>query len=143
MEYFGTFMPCTRGFRNNNPLNIKRGEAWQGLIPYYGGGDNVFCQFSDISYGIRAAFKILMAYKRRGVVSVHDIIATWAPSKENNVTGYVTYVCAATGLKQTQHLTAQEYLRLVQGMAMYESKVQFQLAELQQIYEKSGVSLEG
>ena len=37
----------------------------------------------------RAAVKILRSYRKRGIVTVKDIIRTWAPPAENNTEAYV------------------------------------------------------
>ena len=54
-----------RGYRNNNPLNIRRTETrWQGQVD---GDDKEFCSFASPVYGWRAALIILMrTYRKRG-----------------------------------------------------------------------------
>ena len=78
-----------RGIRNNNPLNIRRSKAdWQGLVApstdkeltsgRLGSGsadskqasvcthyDAEFCQFENMFYGFRAAFKLLLLLQAR------------------------------------------------------------------------------
>ena len=47
-----------RGIRNNNPLNIRRSkDQWQGLRKEQ--TDPSFCQFENLAYGWRAAFRLL------------------------------------------------------------------------------------
>ena len=47
-----------RGIRNNNPLNIRRSkDQWQGMKKEQ--TDSAFCQFENLAYGWRAAFKLL------------------------------------------------------------------------------------
>ena len=47
-----------RGIRNNNPLNIRRSkDQWQGMRREQ--TDPSFCQFENLAYGWRAAFKLL------------------------------------------------------------------------------------
>ena len=73
-----------RGIRNNNPLNIRRGRTrWKGMSPRQ--TDPAFCQFSEMRYGLRAAF-VLRA-----------VIYRWAPPPENNSATYLGYVCLRTG----------------------------------------------
>ncbi len=53
---------ATRGWRNNNPLNIRRGEQWSGLASKQ--TDPQFCQFLTMTYGYRAGVKLLKSYAR-------------------------------------------------------------------------------
>lgn len=81
-----------RGIRNNNPLNIRRGNSkWQGMKPRQ--TDRDFCQFATIDYGYRAAFKLMQTYyEKYGVRSVADLIGRWAPPSENRTREYVANV---------------------------------------------------
>ena len=91
------------GIRNNNPLNIRRSKAdWIGLIAPSSspkGGENKaqasvgthydaeFCQFENMFYGFRAAFKLLFSYYNKyGLHDVMSIIKRWAPDEDNNNT---------------------------------------------------------
>lgn len=89
-----------RGIRNNNPLNIRIGNNWQGEVEIP--TDNEFEQFKKIEYGIRAGFIILRRYinhyKRN---TVPEIIKAWAPSNENNTVAYTKSVLQSTGLHYT------------------------------------------
>lgn len=91
-----------RGIRNNNPLNIRRGQNWQGLRPSQ--TDPQFCQFVSMEYGCRAAIKLLRNYitgfggKRKPCRNLHDIIHRWAPSSENDTDSYILRVGIDTGL---------------------------------------------
>ena len=60
-------MAETRGIRNNNPFNIKRSSSrWLGKVPFKDSSDQVFEQFTDIDYGLRAGFILLRNYIKRG-----------------------------------------------------------------------------
>ena len=88
----------SRGWRNNNPLNIRRGEKWMGLVD--SPTDRQFCQFISMAFGYRAAYKLLKSYFRyfnqKGMVcSIENIIRRWAPPKENDTEGYI---CRVEGL---------------------------------------------
>ena len=53
-----------RGYRLNNPLNIRRtATAWVGLAVRR--ADAEFCAFESPEYGIRAAAKILQTYQEK------------------------------------------------------------------------------
>lgn len=80
-----------RGIRNNNPLNIRIGNRWQGEVKH--STDKSFEQFISMEWGIRAAFIILRRYIRRyGRNTIARIVAAWAPSNENNTRAYVLAV---------------------------------------------------
>lgn len=82
-----------RGLRNNNPLNIRRGESkWQGLRREQ--TDSQFCQFTSMAYGWRAAFVLLTRtyYHKYRLYTIEGIIKRWAPSVENDTKAYIDTV---------------------------------------------------
>ena len=82
-------MAHPRGIRNNNPLNIRKGGSrWKGMT----GDDGEFVIFEKPEFGFRAAAKIIGSYNRRGIKTVDDIIATWAPENENPTGAYAKFV---------------------------------------------------
>lgn len=81
-----------RGLRNNNPLNIRIGNAWLGEVLHP--TDLQFEQFIQIEYGIRAGFVLLRRYiKRYKLNTVPAIISRWAPENENATQNYINSVC--------------------------------------------------
>lgn len=91
-----------RGIRNNNPLNIKKGNKWQGERPVQ--TDKVFEEFVSMQYGIRAGFYLLRKYISgyHGLTpkfnTIELIIKRWAPPTENSTRRYIDFVCQETGL---------------------------------------------
>lgn len=81
-----------RGYRNNNPLNIRLSNAnnWQGKVR--NNTDGVFEQFVSMEYGYRAALKLIRNYIDDGLQTVSEIISKWAPNTENNTAGYIQRV---------------------------------------------------
>lgn len=80
-----------RGIRNNNPGNIRLGQPWQGLRTSQ--TDGSFAQFVSMEYGIRAIAKVLFTYaEKHGLRNVAGIISRWAPTNENDTTGYINFV---------------------------------------------------
>ena len=76
-----------RGFRNNNPLNIRKGSKWKGLSPVQ--ADKSFCVFTEMRYGIRAAIYLLLKYYNKyNLHTLYDIISRWAPQFENDTWNY-------------------------------------------------------
>lgn len=86
-----------RGIRNNNPLNIRVGNVWQGEV--LNPTDDTFEQFLSMKWGVRAAFVILRRYiKRYGHNTIRSIVSTWAPANENNTNAYVDFVAKRTNI---------------------------------------------
>lgn len=82
----------TRGIRNNNPANIRRGCNWRGLADKQ--TDSEFCQFESMVWGVRALLVTLRTYvvkhKRR---TIQQIIERWAPPQDGNDTRqYIQFV---------------------------------------------------
>lgn len=90
-----------RGIRNNNPLNIRKSNTqWVGERPYLDGVqmDGQFCQFIEMKYGWRAAFKLLRKYiNSYKCNTVRKIISRWAPASENNTENYIQWVAQRIG----------------------------------------------
>lgn len=96
-------MKTSRGIRNNNPLNIRRGIKWKGLDAIQ--DDPVFCQFRTATMGFRAAFICMRTYyNKHNCRTITDIIHRWAPPSENATNNYVGWVCVQTGLQPNEKL---------------------------------------
>ena len=86
-----------RGIRNNNPLNIRIGNTWQGEVE--NPTDKTFEQFTQMVYGLRAGFYLLRRYiSRYHLNTISDIIKRWAPANENNTENYIKRVSLEVGL---------------------------------------------
>lgn len=116
-----------RGIRNNNPLNIRIGNNWQGEVAKP--TDLQFEQFTEMKYGVRAAFKLLHNYiERYKLNTIEKIVRRWAPSSENNTEAYIKHVCEWTGFGRTQVLHTNkpfEMLWLLIAMGVQESTQMF------------------
>lgn len=94
-----------RGIRNNNPLNIRKGNDWKGERPEQ--EDKAFEEFTSMEYGIRAGFIILRKYITgyNGLTqkfnTIEKMISRWAPAVENNTTAYISQVSKMTGIPAT------------------------------------------
>lgn len=112
-----------RGIRNHNPGNILRaGQAWRGLAPDQPDGE--FCTFIGPEWGLRALILVLHAYRRRGIVTVRDIIRTYCPpthtfpdgrTQKQDTAGYVRFVANRLGVPEdaTINVTSRVVLRLL------------------------------
>lgn len=93
-----------RGIRNNNPLNIRIGNSWQGEVQYP--TDASFEQFVEMKWGVRAAFIILRRYmKRYGLRTIPAIVSRWAPRNENDTLNYIKRVSELSGYDTTYVFT--------------------------------------
>lgn len=88
----------TRGWRNNNPFNLRKSaDSWVGLAPTQ--TDDSFFQFKELKYGIRAGLIVLKNYSTHyGLDTVRGIINRFAPSSENDTNAYIADVANALGV---------------------------------------------
>lgn len=95
-----------RGIRNNNPLNIRKGNNWKGERPVQ--KDRAFEEFQTMQFGIRAGFIILRKYitgynglcAKRNTIT--KIIQRWAPPSENATQNYIDFVAKDMGISPHQ-----------------------------------------
>lgn len=82
----------TRGIRNNNPANIRRGCNWKGLTEKQ--TDREFCQFVTMTWGVRALLVTLRTYVvKHKLHTIPQIIERWAPPQDGNATNrYIEFV---------------------------------------------------
>jgi hypothetical protein len=98
-----------RGIRNNNPGNIRWGDAWQGLLSADQRTDPTFCQFTDPVYGIRAMARIFAKYSDAyGLTTVAGIIGRWAPPVENDTPAYVSNVARLLGVSPSDKINVHD-----------------------------------
>ena len=95
----------TRGVRNNNPLNIRYGSNWEGMVKNSKELDRSFCVFKDVRYGIRAGAKLFLNYKRfYGIDTIRGIVSRFSPPEENDTTAYCEDVCKRMGKAREESL---------------------------------------
>jgi len=130
----GGFLP--RGIRNKNPGNIRYdGTKWQGLDNPP--SDGAYCRFIDAKYGIRAMARVLASYRRRGIVTLRDIIQTWAPDFENPTESYIYAAAARSGINPDEPVTGDLVPVLIEAIIHHENGQQpYTMAEI-----RAGVAL--
>lgn len=113
--------------RNNNPLNIRKSKIhWLGLKKHQ--DDPSFCQFENVIYGYRAAFRLMRTYYHQySLHTINDIINRFAPCTENDTSSYIDFVCDKTGLTPDQQLLSPEndfqtWCNIILAMSKIESK---------------------
>lgn len=122
-NHFGnTSLP--RGYRNNNPLNVRKNalNAWKGkVVP---GTDPAFEQFATMAYGYRCGLYLVRKYIGQGHNTIRKIINKWAPPSENNTGGYINNVVSRTGISADTVLSRDDrdsLCRIVRAMAWSEN----------------------
>lgn len=129
-----------RGIRNNNPLNIRIGNNWLGEVVYP--TDSVFEQFSDMKWGVRAAFIILWNYMNRyNLRTIPEIVTRWAPKSENDTLNYIKQVSKLSGYDTSYRFewtNRGEMCSLFQAMCVVENGVQIKWADIEEGYNLAG-----
>lgn len=114
-----------RGIRNANPGNIRIGDKWQGMVAPGQQSDNMFCQFKDATWGIRAMATILISYQDRYKLNtIREVIDRWAPVVENNTEAYIQSVCnvAGRGPDDTFDMHAYDMIKpIIEGIIQHEN----------------------
>ncbi len=90
-------MAMSRGLRNRNPGNIRRGPArYKGETA---GSDMSFKSFVSMEWGYRAIFVLLHTYaKRYGLRTIRGMISRYAPPGENATEDYIRAVERISGI---------------------------------------------
>ena len=127
-----------RGIRNNNPLNIRKGNNWQG--ERHPQTDKAFEEFVSIEMGLRAGFIIIRNYfkKRPAVNTITTIISRWAPPSENVTTAYIREVSRRSGIDPNEPLRFDEknkMCRIVQAMCWVECGQEVSFGRIENAYE--------
>lgn len=116
-----------RGIRNNNPLNIRKGNNWKGERPNQ--KDRAFEEFVSMEYGIRAGFIILRKYISgyNGLTNkfntIELIVRRWAPPTENATQKYIDFVAKDMGISPRLRLSfgnKNQMVNLVYAMIFVE-----------------------
>lgn len=135
-------MALPRGIRNNNPLNIVKGNSWKGERANQ--TDKRFEEFESMAMGLRAGFILLRNYiegtKTRPTKfnTIRKIIARWAPPSENYTQRYIDNVCKWSGLlpdEVVQFRERRKMVAIVQAMAKMECGVTLDVALIESAYD--------
>lgn len=110
-------MALPRGIRNNNPLNIRKGNNWKGEKKVQ--IDKAFEEFESLQMGLRAGFIILRNYQRISLApkmranTIRKIINRWAPASENNTLKYIDTVAKRSGLNPDELIAYRDKPRML------------------------------
>lgn len=109
-------MSVPRGIRNNNPLNIRKGNNWKGERKVQ--TDKAFEEFETLQFGLRAGLKLIRNQisgfngSRPKFNTIGKLIKVWAPPSENQTLRYIDFVCQAVG-KQPFDIIREDDQRLI------------------------------
>lgn len=103
--------PAPKGWRGNNPGNIRHGDPWEGMSKEQ--KDPRFVDFETPEHGVRALRKVLQTYQNKyDLNTVQDMISRWAPAKgkdpktgaeyTNDPVSYAKFVAARMGIDPTE-----------------------------------------
>lgn len=110
-----------RGYRNNNPLNIKEmaGDKTQWVGERATDDDPVFEEFTETIYGLRAGAVILKNYMRlHGLYTIRGIISRWSATDQN---AYIAYVAEKVGVHPDRPISEAYIPKLIDAMAVFEN----------------------
>lgn len=123
----------TRGYRNNNPCNIRIStDKFQGEIQP--SGDKEFKQFETMAYGYRAAFRVIRTYiNNYKCDTIRKIISRWAPKSENHTENYIRVVSERSGIPADDPVYADNremMVRIVAAMSFVENGREAEMADV-------------
>ena len=105
-------MKIPRGIRNNNPLNLRVGNNWKGEVA--NPSDHTFEQFTEMKWGVRAAFVVLRNYiQRHKCNTIRKIISRWAPANENNTQAYIATVSQRANIKPDEVINVDNTCQMI------------------------------
>ena len=105
-------MKIPRGIRNNNPLNLRVGNNWKGEVA--NPSDHTFEQFTEMKWGVRAAFIVLRNYiVRHKCNTIRKIIPRWAPANENNTRAYIATVSQRANIQPDEPISFDNTCQMI------------------------------
>ena len=105
-------MKIPRGIRNNNPLNLRVGNNWKGEVA--NPSDHTFEQFTEMKWGVRAAFVVLRNYiQRHKCNTIRKIISRWAPANENNTLAYIATVSQRANIQPDEPISFDNTCQMI------------------------------
>lgn len=114
----GVFYMHTRGFRNNNPGNLKAGTPWKGAVGVDRAG---FAIFDTMANGVRALGMDLTAKMNRGLNTISEILDVYAPASENPTATYKAKLAEWVGVGIHDPLNGHHLPNLIDGIIRFEN----------------------
>ncbi|MFY2507504.1 structural protein P5 [Vibrio pectenicida] len=127
----------SRGIRNNNPLNIRNSNKNKWLGEVKKKRDSEFEEFVSVEFGFRAGYKTLMTYRKKyDIKTIEGIVKRFSPPNENNTESIINKISIMTGIPRNESIGKDEYIILIQKMAVIESGHLFNIELI-----KKGISI--
>lgn len=121
----------TIGQKNNNPINLKAFEKWDGMT-----GKDSFghAQFKDLDHGIRAAIKNLNNHKAKNPTQSLD--AYLNKFAEKNGSKEAQYIANQLGISPKTSLAKIDMTKVIPHLAKFESKMDITDQDIQRVIKK-------
>lgn len=121
----GSRVMASRGFRNNNPGNVRPlsgGRKWIGQTGVdYAGSKEGYVIFDSMQNGFRAMARDLQVKINRGLNTIEKIIPVYAPAADNNNVGaYILAVSKNSGIAHNKPIAREDLSKIVAAMARHE-----------------------
>lgn len=121
----------TIGMKNNNPINLKAFDKWDGMT---GKDKQGHAQFKDLDSGIRAAIKNLQNHKTKNPSqSLEKYLNSFA---EKNGKQEAEHIAKALGVTTKTSLAVIDMEKLIIPMAEFESKIKLTPADIARVKKK-------
>lgn len=112
----------TRGVRNNNPMNLRKGIAFQYQIE--NPKETAFMTFGKTWQGIRAGVLDITNDISKGQNTLTKLINQYAPPNENDTTGYINNISKNLAIKPSDILDRKNFdfmVKLVKSIIVMEN----------------------
>lgn len=131
MAMSGNAEAQTLGEKNNNPINLKAFDKWDGMT-----GKDSFghAQFKDLDHGIRASLKNLKNHqKKHPTQSVKAYLNKFA---EKNGDKEADYIAGKMGISPNTSLAKVDMEEFLIHLARFESKMELSREEIKRVAKK-------
>jgi hypothetical protein len=134
-------MAVSRGYKNNNPGNIRLTYDEQGHKTFWTGEiegkDKSFKTFKTIEYGYRAMFITLSSYFKKNYNTIELIINRYAPAEDNNnPDSYINTVSKQSGITKDKIIQDDEELKkVIAAMSFVENGVHANIDQINKGYQ--------
>lgn len=133
MRIYKGIMRISRGYKNNNPGNIRiNSDVFEGEVRP--SADKSFKQFKSMAYGYRAMFIVIRTYiQRYKLNTIRGIISRYAPSSENHTENYIRVVSERSGIPADDPVYADNremMIRIVAAMSFVENGREAEMSDV-------------
>ncbi len=125
VAFGGARVVSSRGYRNNNPGNVRplpAGKKWQGQVGVdHAGSVEGYVIFDKMENGVRAMTRDLKVKIGRGLNTIEKILPVYAPEEDNNdVEAYIKSVSSKSGVAADKVISASDLPKIITAMMRHE-----------------------